>query len=335
MAVGLVDNAIYRDGVRVRTPATLEETYELVRAENGMAWIGLYRPTEAELQSVAQEFGLHHLAVEDALKGHQRAKLERYGDTLFAVLRPARYIDSEERVDFGEVHVFVGKDFVISVRHAESPDLARVRRRLEADPDLLALGPQAVLYGILDEVVDEYEPVIAGLENDLDEIESQLFDGGDDQVLARRIYDLSGEVIEFQRAIQPLPEKLESLIRGAEKYHLDIELQRHLRDVKDHAMRDVERVDSFRALIDNALQVQSTLVTREMTRASLTQNEQMKKVTSWAAILFAPSLIGTIYGMNFKFMPELDWPWGYPFALALMVAFAVVLYIVFKRKKWL
>lgn len=333
--MALIDNAVYRDGVRVRTPATLEETYEVVKAEHGMAWIGLYRPTEAELQSVAAEFGLHHLAVEDALKGHQRAKLERYGDTLFAVLRPARYIDSEERVDFGEVHVFVGKDFVVSVRHAESPDLGRVRRRLEADPALLRLGPQAVLYAIFDEVVDEYDPVIAGLENDLDEIEDQLFSGADDDRLTRRIYDLSSEIIDFQRAIQPLPDKLEALIRGAEKYELDIELQRHLRDVKDHAVRGVERVDSFRALVDNALQVQSTLVTREMTRASLTQNEQMKKVTSWAAILFAPSLVGTVYGMNFKYMPELDWVWGYPFAIGLMVAFAVVLYIVFKSKHWL
>ena len=333
--MALIDNAIYRDGVRVRTPATLEETYELVAAEHGMAWIGLYRPTPEELQSVADEFGLHHLAVEDALKGHQRAKLERFGDTLFAVLRPARYIDKDERVDFGEVHVFVGKDFVISVRHAESPDLASVRRRLEADPELLRLGPQAVLYGILDEVVDEYDPVVAGLENDIDEIEDQLFSDADDDVLTRRIYDLSSEVIDFQRAVHPLPDMLDALLAGAAKYGVDVELQRHFRDVKDHVVRDTERADSFRALLENALQVQSTLVTRAMTRSSLRQNEQMKKVTSWAAILFAPSLVGTVYGMNFKFMPELDWPWGYPFALGLMVAFAVGLYVVFKVRKWL
>ena len=333
--MALVDNAIYRDGVRVRTPATLEETYELVREEHGMAWIGLYRPTEHELQSVAEEFGLHHLAVEDALKGHQRPKLERYGDTLFAVFRPARYVDADERVDFGEVQVFVGPDFVITVRHAASPNLGAVRRRLEAAPELLRLGPQAVLYAIFDEVVDEYEPVIAGLENDLDEIESELFGDADDDALTRRIYDLSSEVIDFQRAIHPLPAKLEDLIRGAEKYGLDIELQRHLRDVKDHVVRAIDRVDSFRSLLENALQVQSTLVTREMTKASLTQNEQMKKVTSWAAILFAPSLVGTVYGMNFDHMPELHWAGGYPFALVLMLLVSVTLWGVFKYRRWI
>ncbi len=333
--MGLVDNAVYRDGVRVRTPATLEETYEQVRAEHGMAWIGLYRPSPEELQSVAAEFGLHHLAVEDALKGHQRAKLERYGDTLFVVLRPARYLDREERVDFGEVHVFVGRDFAISVRHAESPDLGRVRRRLEADPELLRLGPQAVLYGILDEVVDEYDPVLAGLENDLDEIEDQLFGDADPDALTRRIYDLFAEVIDFQRAIQPLPETLARLVEGAARLDVDLELQRHLRDVRDHVVRAADRVESFRALLDKALQVQSTLVAREMTKTSLQQNEQMKKVTSWAAILFAPSLVGTVYGMNFVNMPELHWALGYPFALGLMASFAVILYVVFKTKRWL
>lgn len=333
--MALIDNAIYRDGVRVATPTSLGETYDLARSEGGIAWIGLYRPTRAELESVAAEFGLHHLAVEDALKGHQRAKLERYGETLFLVLRPARYLDQDERVDFGEVHLFIGNDFVISVRHAESPDLARVRRRLEADPDLLGFGPQAILYAILDEIVDEYDPVVAGLENDIDEIEDEMFGDADDGVLTRRIYDLSSEVIAFQRAVHPLSEMLDAILRGAEKYDVDIELQRHLRDVKDHVIRDIERADSFRALLDNALQVQSTLVTRAMTETSLTQNDQMKKVTSWAAILFAPSLVGTIYGMNFTNMPELHWAWGYPFALGLMVSFAIVLYVVFKSKRWL
>jgi len=333
--MALIDNAIYRDGVRVATPASLGETYELARAERGMAWIGLYRPTTGELESVAHEFGLHHLAVEDALKGHQRAKLERYGDTLFVVLRPARYIDADERVDFGEVHLFIGRDFVVSVRHAESPDLGRVRQRLEADPGLLRLGPQAVLYAILDEVVDEYDPVVAGLENDIDEIEDEMFGDGDDDVLARRIYDLSAEVIEFQRAIHPLRDMLDAVLRGADKYGVEIELQRHFRDVRDHVIRGTERADGFRELLGNALQVQSTLVTRAMTETSLRQNEQMKKVTSWAAILFAPSLVGTVYGMNFANMPELHWAWGYPFALGLMVAFALTLYAVFKSKRWL
>jgi magnesium transporter len=331
----LVDNAIYRDGVRVQTPGSLEETYELNRAENGMAWIGLYRPTDAELDSVAAEFGLHHLAIEDARKGHQRAKLERYDETLFVVLRPARYLDDSEEVEFGELHVFVGPDFVITVRHSETPKLADVRARLERSPELLALGPEAVLYAIVDEVVDEYEPVVAGLEDDIDEIEDQLFGDDDDEILARRIYDLSREVIGFQRAVHPLVGMLESLLRGAERYGVDVELQRSLRDVLDHVVRTVDRADSYRALLDNALQVQSTLITRAMTRTSVEQNEQVKRITAWAAILFAPTLIGTIYGMNFDHMPELAWPLGYPLALLLMVLLGAGLYAAFKAKRWL
>jgi len=333
--VPIIDNAIYREGVRVQTPHTLDETYELTAAEGAMAWIGLYRPTDAELASVADEFELHHLAVEDARQGHQRAKLERYGHTLFVALRPARYLDAEEEVEFGELHVFVGDDFVITIRHSEAPDLANVRARLEGNPELLALGPEAVLYAVLDEVVDEYLPVVAGLENDIDEIEDQLFGEDDDERLARRIYDLSREVIDFQRAVHPLAEMLEALLKGGDRYGVDVELQRSLRDVLDHVRRIVDRADSYRALLDNALQVQSTLVTRAMTRTSVEQNEQMKKITSWAAILFAPSLVGAVYGMNFRNMPELDWPLGYPFALALMLGLGVGLYAIFKGRRWL
>jgi magnesium transporter len=330
----LIDNAIYRDGVRVRSPRSLDETYELAESEAGMAWIGLYRPTDAELASVAEEFGLHHLAVEDASKGHQRAKLERYGQTLFVTLRPARYLDADERVEFGELHVFIGANFVVTIRHSETPDLANVRSRLERHPELLALGPEAVLYAVLDEVVDEYLPVVAGLENDIDEIEDQLFGEEDDERLARRMYDLSREVISFQRAVHPLADMLETLLID-EKGVADIELQRSLRDVLDHVRRIVDRADAYRTLLDNALQVQATLVTRAMTRTSIQQNEQMKRITSWAAILFAPSLVGAVYGMNFRFMPELDWPWGYPFALGLMLLLGVGLYTVFKLKRWL
>jgi magnesium transporter len=176
-AMPVVDNAIYRNGRRVATPATLEETFESREEHGGFAWIGLYRPTHSELDALAGEFSLHPLAIEDTKKGHQRAKLERYGDTLFVVLRPARYLDDVERVEFGELHVFIGPDFAITIRHAESPNLARVRHRLESSPELLAKGPEAVLYAVLDEVVDEYAPVDAGLENDIDEIEEQLFSG--------------------------------------------------------------------------------------------------------------------------------------------------------------
>jgi len=332
--MAVIDNAVYREGRRVGTPASLEETLEMSRAERGMAWIGLYRPTVDEMRAVADEFELHHLAVEDALKGHQRAKLERYGDTLFVALKPARYIDEDERVEFGELDVFIGPDFVVTVRHAESPDLARVRARMEADPLLLARGPEAVLYAILDQVVDEYEPVVTGLENDIDEIEDDLFDG-DDEFLSRRIYELSREVIAFQRAVNPLIGMLEALLRGADDYGVDLELQRYLRDVLDHVVRTGERASAFRDLLGNAVNVQATLVTRALTRTSLEQNEQMKKVTSWAAILFAPTIIGTIYGMNFRHMPELDWPWAYPAVLGLMLVVGVGFWVVFKIKKWL
>jgi magnesium transporter len=211
---------------------------------------------------------------------------------------------------------------------------------MQDTPDLLALGPEAVLYAILDEVVDEYEPVVAGLQNDIDEIENDLF-GGQPQV-SRRIYALSREVIEFQRATQPLGDMIESLRLGFEKYHVDVELHRHLRDVLDHTVRVVERGDAFRQLLQNALTVHATLVgqrqndeMRHLTETSLAQSEEVKKISSWAAILFAPTLVGTIYGMNFRNMPELHWEFGYPFALGLMVAMGFALYTAFKKRNWL
>ena len=336
----IVDNAIYRNGLREAHPVTLDQTYEELRARGGFAWIGMYRPTEDELRSVAGEFGLHPLSVDDALKGHQRPKLERFGETLFIVLRPARYLDAPEEVEFGEVHLFIGSNFAITVRHAESPDLGRVRKRLEHNPSLLALGPQAVLYAILDQVVDEYQPVIAGLENDIDEIEDQLFKG--DPAVSRRIYELAQEAMAFQRATHPLTDILESLQSGFEKYGVDIELQRNFRDVLDHTLQIIARADGFRAVLQNALTVQSTLVMQEqntemsrLSAISVEQGEQVKKISGWAAILFAPTLIAGIYGMNFHVMPELSWMFGYPYALGLMLASAVVLYFVFKRRNWL
>ena len=336
----LIDNAVYVDGLRTADPTSLEETYELLRAHEGLAWIGLYRPDADEIRSVAAEFALHPLAVEDAISAHQRPKLERYDTTLFTVLRPARYVDETERVEFGELHVFTGKDFVVTVRHAESPDLGQVRTRLEETSGMLTSGPEAILYAILDQVVDEYSPVIAGLENDIDEIEDELFQG--EPSVSRRIYDLLREVIEFQRATQPLLDVLAGLQQGFQKYAVSVELQRSLRDVQDHALRVVERADSFRALLQNALTVHTTLVgqnqneeMRSLTLASLDQNEEVKKISAWAAILFAPTLVGTVYGMNFKHMPELRWEAGYPLALGLMVLTSTVLYLLFRRRNWL
>ncbi|MFO7690850.1 MAG: magnesium and cobalt transport protein CorA [Cryobacterium sp.] len=338
--MALIDNAIYVDGRRLTSPENLEDTFEIMKAHAGFAWIGLYRPTDAEVRTVAQEFGLHSLIVEDALKGHQRSKIERYGETQLIVLRPARYLDAEERVEFGEVHVVAGPDFVVTIRYAESPDLAGVRRRLEDTPELLTLGSEAVLYAVLDQVIDEYAPVVAGLQNDIDEIEDQLFDG--DPSVSRRIYDLSREVIEMQRATQPLLDMIDSLQRGFERFDVDLELHRGLRDVKDHTLRVVDRVDAFRQILQNALTVHSALVAqsqndkmRRLSETGLAQNDQIKKLSSWAAILFTPTLVGTIYGMNFAVMPELQWRFGYPFALALMVATGITLYAVFKKRDWL
>jgi magnesium transporter len=336
----LVNNAVYVDGQRSADPRTLEETYEVLRERRGMAWIGLYRPDVEELRSVGREFDLHELALDDAIAAHQRPKLERYGTTLFTVLRPARYLDETEEVEFGELHVFTGPDFVVTIRHAETPDLSQVRTRLEQAPELLALGPEAVLYAILDQVVDEYSPVVAGLENDIDEIEDQLFKG--DPAVSRRIYELSREVIGFQRATQPLVSMLSSLEGGFEKYDVELELRRRLRDVNDHVLRIVERADAFRTLLQNALTVHSTLVSQQqndemrgLTETALAQNEEVKKISAWAAVGFAPTLVGTVYGMNFTHMPELHWYYGYPFALALMVASSTSLYIIFKRRSWL
>ena len=337
----VVTAAIYRDGKRVETPPTLAETYRRLREQAGaMAWIGLYRPAEAQLLTVAEEFGLHELAVEDAIVAHQRPKLERYGDTLFVVLRAARYLDDVEELDFGEIHIFVGRHFVLTVRHGQAGELAGVRRRLEDEPDLLRRGPEAILYAILDAVVDGYAPVIAGLQHDIDEIETQVF-GGDPKV-SRRIYELSREVIDFQRATRPLLDILAGLAAGFDKYGTDEELRRYLADVADHATTAAERVDGFRQILADILTLNATLVSqaqneevKRLTEASYAQNEEIKRISAWAAILFAPTLIGTVYGMNFDRMPELHWAFGYPFALALMGAVCLSLYLVFKRRNWL
>ncbi|MFJ7150454.1 magnesium and cobalt transport protein CorA [Streptomyces sp. NPDC100445] len=337
----VVRAALYRDGVRVSSPATLAETYHELREQpRGMAWIGLARPTGSELHSLAVEFDLHPLAIEDAMEAHQRPKLERYGDTLFVVLRAARYLDAPEEVDFGELHVFVGPDFVITVRHGDAPDLSAVRRRMEDAPELLALGPEAVLYAILDAVVDGYAPVVAGVQNDIDEIETEVFRG--DPEVSRRIYELSREMVEFQRATRPLVGMLHGLMAGFAKYETDEELQRYLRDVADHVTHTSERVDGFRQALTDILTVNATLVTqqqnaemRALAEAGFEQNEEVKKISSWAAILFAPTLVGTIYGMNFDHMPELHWLFGYPFAILLMAVVCTTLYVVFKRRDWL
>jgi magnesium transporter len=326
----IVDRAIYREGKRTAAPDTLAELNSACRSGVGIAWIGLYRPDEQEFAALAHEFDLHPLAVEDAVHAHQRPKLERYGDTLFLVLRPARYIDETETVEFGEVHVFAGPQFVITVRHAEAPNLHQVREKLEARPDLLSRGPFAIVHAILDRVVDDYGPVVAGIENDIDEIENEVF--GENHNVSRRIYELTREVIEFQRATTPLVPILEGLMSVPE---LHDEERSYLRDVEDHGLRVQERADSFRELLNNILNVNLTLETKALSEAANATNDEVKKISAWAAILFAPTLIGTIYGMNFRHMPELHWLLGYPFAIGLMIAVCLGLFVMFRRRGWI
>jgi magnesium transporter len=337
----IVDNAVYSEGRRVATPDTAAESRdELAAGEDRLAWLGLYRPEPQELGELAELYDLPELAVEDAIKAHQRPKFERYGGTLFVVLKAARYLDATEEVEFGELHLFLGADFAITVRHSESPDLSRVRRRLESEPALLAKGSEAVLYATLDAVVDGYRPVVDGLATDIDEIETEVFRG--DPGVSRRIYELSQEVLEFQRAASPLTGILAAITAGFDKYGVDEELRSYLRDVADHVTQVNERAEAFRLQLRDILTVNATLVAqrqneeiRELTEASIAQGEEVKKISAWAAILFAPTLVGTVYGMNFEDMPELGWQFGYPMALLLMVGVSATLYLVFKRRDWI
>jgi len=338
---GVVNNVVYERGERLLENAPLPETFRtLGQHPDALAWIGLFRPDADLLATLADAFGLHELAIEDALNAHQRPKVERYGDTRFMVLRAAYYDDAAERITFGELHVFSGHNFVVTVRHGESPRLTPVRRRMETTPGAFDEGAEAIVYAILDAVVDGFDPVVAGLSNDIDEIETQVFDG--DPEVSRRIYQLNREVIEFERAVSPLVGILDVLSEGFVDGAVGVELQQYLRDVADHVVRAKERIEEFRVLLRDVLAVHTNLVaqrqseeSQRLSAASNRQAEEARLISGWAAILFVPSLIGSIYGMNFRFMPELDWPLGYPFALLLMVVASFSLWAVFKRRGWL
>jgi magnesium transporter len=338
---GVINNAVYQDGARIASPSSLHATFDVLEKHPGaLAWIGLYRPDAEELAELKAEFGLHELAIEDAASGHQRPKLERYGETLFMVLKAANYDDAKEEVDFGELHIFAGPSFIITVRHSEGPDLSVVRRRMETAPDRLKEGTEAVLYGILDAVVDGYGPVVAGLANDIDEIETQVFSG--DPQVSRRIYELNREVIEFERAVSPLSGIIQTLSTGFADGYVGEVLEQYLRDVADHVTLAKERIEEFRVLLRDILAVNTSLVgqrqteeARALSEASNQQAVESRRIAGWAAILFAPSLVAGIYGMNFRYMPELGWVFGYPMALGIMALFMLILYIVFKRRGWL
>jgi magnesium transporter len=321
----LVDSAVYVQGRRVEQPRSLTEAREASRRPNALTWIAIDQPSEEEFGSVAEEFGLPELAVEDAVEAHQRPKAEGYDGMLFVVLRPARYVEETETVEFSEAHVFVGEGFVVTVRHGDVPAFSEVHRRLENDPELLRRGPEGILHAIVDRVVDDYAPVVEGLRGDIEGVEAQVFSGH--VGASRRIYALAREVREFQRATQPLAGVLERLIEGDERNDIDPMARRYLRDVLDHVTQVNEQVEGFRALLSDILSVNLTLVGNR-------QNDQTKKISGWAAILFAPTLVAAIYGMNFEHMPELHWLFGYPFALTLMVLVSVTLYLAFKRAGW-
>jgi magnesium transporter len=324
----IADNAIYVDGRRAaQQPSSLQETYEALRQlDDGVAWIDLFQPTQEEFESVAQELELPPRVIEGAIKPKQRPKLVRYGDSLFVVLKTARYLDEPEKVEFSEVHVLVGKDFIVTVRYEEIPALEEVRRRLEGEPESLRQGPQPILREIMDQIVDDYEPVLEGLGTDIQEVEDEVFGGNADDV-SQRIYELSRELVQFQRATSPLARSLE---RGGERneHDIDPELRSYLRELHDRVLRVEEPTEGFRDMLSDILVVNLTLI-------GVRQNDQTKKISAWAAILIVPTLITGIYGMNFDFMPELHWTFGYPFALALMVSISVGLYAVFRHVRWL
>ena len=322
----IVDCAVYQGGQRRPGELRLGEAFDACQMDGAFVWLGLYEPAEEEFESMRREFNLHELAVEDAVQGHQRPKIELYDDTLLVVLKPVRYIDTEELIETGEIIIFANKAFIVSVRRREASALGGVRRNLDHRPDLLAHGPGAVLYAIMDHVVDDYGPVADGLERDIEEIEEQVF--SPERINpAERIFSLEREVLEFHRAVAPLAAPLGRLASG-EFELVRGELQSYFRDVHDHLLREAEREAAFRALLSSSLQA-------NLTQVGVRQNEDMRRVTAWVAIVAVPTMIAGIYGMNFDHMPELRWEFGYPAVLALIFGICVALYWRFRRAGWL
>ncbi|MGH9030827.1 MAG: magnesium/cobalt transporter CorA [Acidimicrobiia bacterium] len=322
----IVDCAVYQDGHREPGALALDEVAAACRRKDAFVWIGLYEPTEEEFDTVAREFALHELAVEDAVAAHQRPKLEMYDESIFVVLKSARYVDEMEVVEFGEIQIFVGDGFVVHVRHGEASPLAQARRHVELRPDLLKSGPGAVAYAILDKVVDDYAPVISGIENDIGEVENQVFSEADTNPV-ERIYKLKREVLELHEATVPLVEPLDQLTRRSFALVPD-DLDEYFRDVHDHLLRIVQRVATARDLLTSVLEA-------NLTRVSVRQNEDMRKISAWVAIAAVPTMVAGIYGMNFEHMPELEWTLGYPLVVAFMATVCGILYWQFRRSGWL
>ena len=322
----IVDSAVYEAGRRRDGALSVEQAVNACRQPDCFVWIGLYEPTEEEFDSVRREFNLHELAVEDAIKAHQRPKLEVYGDTIFIVLKTARYVDSQEVVEFGEILIFIGDGFIITVRHGEGTDLHPVRLEVEQRPDLLRCGPGAVLHAIVDRVVDDYIPAIDGLSQDVEEVEEEVFSDLRTNP-AQRIYKLKSEVLDFVRSAAPLVEPVERLAKGHyEQIHPEV--RDYFRDVNDHLIRVHEQLESFSDLLTSVLQANLAQVT-------VRQNEDIRKISAWVGIVAVPTAIAGIYGMNFEHMPELSWSFGYPLVVAFMLAVCSALYAYFKKVGWL
>lgn len=329
----IIDCAVYQNGKRRPGELALDEAYEAGCQEDAFVWIGLYEPDEAEFESVRREFNLHELAVEDAIHAHQRPKLEVYDDTLFVVLKTSRYIQTADTVEFGEIMLFLGPQFVVTVRHKPASALGDVRKQIESRPDLLRFGPGAVLYAILDRVVDDYQPVINGLDEDIKEVEAEVFSQAGSNP-AERIYLLKREVIEFHQSTAPLQEPLDRLVHG-QVPGMHRELGEYFRDIQDHLLRVVDNVNGFRELLTSVLQANLTQVALRQNEVGMQQNADMRKISAWVAIVAVPTMIAGIYGMNFDHMPELGWTFGYPLALLVMGAACLVLYRAFRRNGWL
>jgi magnesium transporter len=320
----IVDCAAYEGGRRRQGTLSIERAGEVAGEEGTFVWVGVVEPSEEEFGAVATEFGLHELAVEDAVRAHQRPKVEEYGETIHVVVKTARYVDPKEVIELGELSIFVAPNFVITVRHGKA-DLAPVRERLEQRHDLLEKGPGAVLYAILDHVVDSYIEAAHGFDQDVREVELQVF--GEGQNPTERIYKLEREVLEFQAATAPLAEALEELCSNNYPV-VPATLHEYFRDVEDHLARVSTRIENFRQLLDSALEA-------NLTQVSMRQNEDMRKISAWVAIAVVPTMIAGIYGMNFEHMPELEWQLGYPAVLVLIATVCLFLYWRFKRAGWL
>jgi magnesium transporter len=325
----IVDSALYRKGQRIEVDCFPHE-FDKMRGEasepGDFVWVGLYKPSEGELNDVAESFGLHPLAVEDALKAHQRPKLERYDDSLFLTLKTLWYVDSEDAVETGEINLFAGDDFVITVRHGRGSELHSARARLEGEEAVLTHGPSAVIYAVCDTVVDGYTDVVDELQVDVDEIETSVFSPArtDD---SSRIYVLKREIAEVRRAVLPLREPMRKFSEG-QVPGVTGDAGPFFRDVLDHLNQAADVVDTLDSLL-------STAFDAHLARITVQQNDDMRKISAGVALAAAPTLIAGVYGMNFDHMPELRWELGYPLAVLLMVGISGGLWVLFKRSGWL